>query len=157
MARNALIQLRRDTAANWTSTNPTLASGEMGLETDTNLFKIGDGSTTWSALLYQTAKISTVTKSATATLALTDAGKVVETSVATGNILTIPTNTSVGFPIGTQILVIQVGAGQTTLAVDAGVTLNTKSGNLKITGQWSAVTLIKRATDTWVAIGDLSA
>jgi len=157
MARNALIQLRRDTAANWTSTNPTLASGEMGLETDTNLFKIGDGSTTWSALLYQTAKISTVTKSATATLALTDAGKVVETSVATGNILTIPTNASVGFPIGTQILVIQVGAGQTTLAAAAGVTLNTKSGNLKITGQWSAVTLIKRATDTWVAIGDLSA
>jgi hypothetical protein len=157
MARNALIQVRRDTAANWTSTNPTLASGEMGLETDTNLFKIGDGSTAWSALLYQTAKISTVTKSASATLALTDAGKVVETSVGSANILTIPTNASVGFPIGTQILVIQVGAGQTTLAVAAGVTLNTKSGNLKITGQWSAVTLIKRATNTWLAIGDLSA
>jgi hypothetical protein len=157
MARNALIQLRRDTAANWTSTNPTLASGEMGLETDTNLFKIGDGSTAWSALLYQTAKISTVTKSASGTLALTDAGKVVETNVATGNILTIPHNDNVGFPIGTQILVIQVGAGQTTLAVSAGVTLNTKSGNLKITGQWSAVTLIKRATNTWLAIGDLSA
>ena len=157
MARNALIQLRRDTAANWTSTNPTLASGEMGLETDTNLFKIGDGSTAWSALLYQTAKISTVTKTATGTLALTDAGKVVETSVATANNLTVPTNASVGFPVGTQILVIQVGAGQTTLVAGAGVTLNAKSSNLKITGQWSAVTLIKRATDTWVAIGDLSA
>ena len=157
MARNALIQLRRDTAANWTSTNPTLASGEMGLETDTNLFKIGDGSTAWSALLYQTAKISTVTKTATGTLALTDAGKVVETSVATANNLTVPTNASVGFPVGTQILVIQVGAGQTTLVDGAGVTLNAKSSNLKITGQWSAVTLIKRATDTWVAIGDLSA
>ena len=157
MARNALIQLRRDTAANWTSTNPTLASGEMGLETDTNLFKIGDGSTAWSALLYQTAKITTVTKTASATLALTDAGKVVETSVATGHNLTVPTNASVGFPVGTQILVIQVGAGQTTLVASAGVTLNAKSGNLKITGQWSAVTLIKRATNTWVAIGDLSA
>ena len=88
---------------------------------------------------------------------MTDAGKVVETSVASGNILTIPTNVNVGFPIGTEILVIQVGSGQTTLAVQSGVTLNTKSGNLKITGQWSAVTLIKRATDTWVAIGDLSA
>ena len=157
MARNALIQLRRDTAANWTSVNPTLAAGEMGLETDTNLFKIGDGSTAWSALLYQTAKITTVTKSASAILALTDAGKVVETSVASGNILTIPPNVDVGFPIGTQILVIQVGAGQTTLAAGSGVTLNTKSGNLKITGQWSAVTLIKRATNTWLAIGDLSA
>ena len=157
MARNALIQLRRDTAANWTSTNPTLASGEMGLETDTNLFKIGDGSTAWSALLYQTAKITTVTKTAAGTLALTDAGKVVETSVATGNNLTVPPNVDVPFPIGTQILVIQVGAGQTTLVAGAGVTLNAKSGNLKITGQWSAVTLIKRATNTWVAIGDLSA
>jgi hypothetical protein len=157
MPRNALIQLRRDTAANWTSTNPTLAAGEMGLETDTNLFKIGDGSTAWSALVYQTAKISTVTKNASATLALTDAGKVVETNVGTANNLTVPLNSSVPFPIGTQILVIQVGAGQTTLVATGGVTLNSKSGNLKISGQWSAVTLIKRASDTWVAIGDLSA
>jgi hypothetical protein len=41
MARNALIQLRRDTAANWTSTNPALATGEIGFETDTGKFKIG--------------------------------------------------------------------------------------------------------------------
>jgi hypothetical protein len=54
MPRNALIQLRRDTAANWTSTNPTLASGEMGFETDTGKFKIGTGSTAWSSLLYTT-------------------------------------------------------------------------------------------------------
>lgn len=48
----ALIQFRRDTAANWTSSNPTLANGEMGLETDTNKFKIGNGSTVWSSLTY---------------------------------------------------------------------------------------------------------
>jgi hypothetical protein len=46
------IQLRRDTAANWTSTNPTLAAGEIGFETDTNKFKIGDGSTAWISLAY---------------------------------------------------------------------------------------------------------
>ena len=133
---------------------------QFNSDTGTNYddhYLIGDGSTAWSALLYQTAKITTVTKSASATLALTDAGKVVETSVATANNLTIPLNSSVAFPIGTQILVIQVGAGQTTLVATSGVTLNAKSGNLKITGQWSAVTLIKRATNTWVAIGDLSA
>jgi hypothetical protein len=61
MARNALIQLRRDTAANWTSTNPTLASGEMGFETDTNLFKIGDGSTLWTSLLYAVTPPQTFT------------------------------------------------------------------------------------------------
>jgi hypothetical protein len=54
MARNALIQVRRDTAANWTSTNPTLAAGEMGFETDTGKFKIGTGSTAWTSLLYAT-------------------------------------------------------------------------------------------------------
>lgn len=46
------IQLRRDTASNWTSANPTLAAGEMGLETDTDQFKIGDGTTAWTSLSY---------------------------------------------------------------------------------------------------------
>jgi len=47
-----LIQFRRDTAANWTAANTTLAQGEMGIETDTNLFKIGNGSTAWNSLPY---------------------------------------------------------------------------------------------------------
>lgn len=46
------IQLRRGTAAAWTSANPTLLSGELGLETDTQLYKIGDGSTAWTSLGY---------------------------------------------------------------------------------------------------------
>lgn len=157
MPRNALIQVRRDTAANWTSTNPTLEAGEMGLETDTNLFKIGTGSTAWNSLVYQAAKISTVTKTSSSTLALSDGGKLVEMNVATANNLTVPLNSSVSFPIGTEILVLQIGAGQTTLVATGGVTINSKSGNLKLSGQWSAATLIKRATDTWVAIGDLAA
>lgn len=46
------IQLRRGTAAEWTSANPTLAEAEMGVETDTRKFKIGDGSTQWNDLDY---------------------------------------------------------------------------------------------------------
>jgi len=46
------IQYKRDTAANWTSNNPTLAAGEFGVETDTGKFKVGDGSTAWSSLNY---------------------------------------------------------------------------------------------------------
>jgi hypothetical protein len=46
------IQIRRDTAANWTSANPTLSSGEQGFETDTGKVKIGDGSTAWTSLAY---------------------------------------------------------------------------------------------------------
>lgn len=47
------IQIRRDTAANWTSANPTLAQGEIGYEVDTRKQKIGDGTTAWTALAYQ--------------------------------------------------------------------------------------------------------
>ena len=46
------IQLRRDTGANWATQNPILASGEIGVNTDTNQFKLGDGVNTWSALSY---------------------------------------------------------------------------------------------------------
>lgn len=48
------IQLRRGTAAQWTSANPTLASGELGLETDSGKFKVGDGATAWTTLAYAT-------------------------------------------------------------------------------------------------------
>jgi hypothetical protein len=46
------IQLRRDTAANWTSVNPILAAGEVGFETNTRLMKAGDGTTAWTSLAY---------------------------------------------------------------------------------------------------------
>jgi hypothetical protein len=52
------IKLRSDTAANWTSKNPTLAAGEVGLETNTRKFKIGNGTTAWSALSYNAADVS---------------------------------------------------------------------------------------------------
>jgi hypothetical protein len=68
MPRNDLIQLRRDTAANWTSVNPILAVGEQGFETDTGKFKIGTGSITWNSLLYAT-DASDITGT---TLAVTD-------------------------------------------------------------------------------------
>jgi len=52
MAVKTKIQIRRDTAANWTSTNPTLAEGELGFETNSELFKIGNGSNDWNSLSY---------------------------------------------------------------------------------------------------------
>ena len=47
-----ILQYRRDTAANWTSANPTLASGEIGFETDTLNYKVGNGSLAWNLLSY---------------------------------------------------------------------------------------------------------
>jgi hypothetical protein len=56
------LQNRRDTSANWTSNNPTLAAGEIGYETNTGKFKIGDGTTAWTSLGYtQNGTITNVT------------------------------------------------------------------------------------------------
>ena len=52
MAVVTQIQVRRGTAAQWTSTNPILAAGEFGFETDTNKLKCGNGSTAWNSLTY---------------------------------------------------------------------------------------------------------
>ena len=90
------------------------------------------------------------------TLVLSDAQDVVEMNVATANTLTIPPNSSVAFPVGTSIFVVQTGAGQTTITAGAGVTVNSFIG-LKVIGRWAGCTLIKRATDTWVAVGGLVA
>lgn len=55
------LQIRRDTSANWTSNNPTLASGEFGLETNTLAVKLGDGTTAWTSLAYYSTKIRAAT------------------------------------------------------------------------------------------------
>lgn len=52
MPVQTVIKLRRDTAADWTTTDPILAAGELGIETDTNRIKIGDGTTEWTGLQY---------------------------------------------------------------------------------------------------------
>jgi hypothetical protein len=71
-----IIQLRRDVAADWTSVNPTLAIGELGLETDTGKFKVGDGATAWTSLTYYTGSID-----------LDDLDNVTITANASGEIL----------------------------------------------------------------------
>ena len=96
-------------------------------------------------------------QTASYTLVLSDAGKAVQMTVASANNLTVPPNSSVAFPVGTQILVIQQGSGQTTIVAGAGVTLYSKDSNLKLSAQWCAATLIKANTDVWVVVGDLSA
>ena len=48
----SIIQIRRDTASNWTTANPILALGEMGAEIDTSKIKIGDGTTAWTSVPY---------------------------------------------------------------------------------------------------------
>jgi hypothetical protein len=96
------------------------------------------------------------TRTASYTLVLGDAGKVIEMNVGSANTLTIPLNASAAFPVATQITVIQYGAGQTTIAGAAGVTVRALGGALKTAAQYAAVSLYKRATDEWVVFGSLS-
>ena len=97
----------------------------------------------------------------TYTLVLADKGKLVELSNGSANAVTIPLNSSVAFPIGAQITVLQTGAGTSQINVAAGVTLNcTPQGTANVSkfrAQWSSITLIKRAENTWVAVGDITA
>ena len=101
------------------------------------------------------SELPTSAQSASYTLVLADKAKVVEMSVGSANNLTVPLNSSVAFPTGTQIHIVQTGSGQTTVVATGGVTINTAT-TLKLRAQWSAATLIKRAENTWVLVGDLA-
>jgi hypothetical protein len=95
-------------------------------------------------------------KTASYTLVLGDKDKVIEMNVGSANTLTIPTNASVAFTIGTEITIMQYGAGQTTIAQPGGVTIRSKGGYLKIADQYTGVTLVKVGTDEWYLIGNLA-
>lgn len=95
-------------------------------------------------------------QTASYTLSLADSAKCVEMNVASANNLTVPPNSSVAFPIGTVIEVLQLGAGQTTIVAGSGVTLRAAGGRLKLSGQYSSAALRQRATNEWVIVGDLT-
>ena len=97
-------------------------------------------------------------KTASYTLSsLTERDDLIEMGSATGVTLTIPTDATLNFPIGTSIDILQTGAGQVTIAPVSGtVTVNATPG-LKLRTTWSSATLFKRAANTWVVFGDLTA
>jgi hypothetical protein len=113
---------------------------------------------TQTALDTKTNKLITTNRqTASYTLVLADADKLVEMNVATANDLTIPLNSSVAFATGTQILLAQYGAGQTTIVPTSGVTVRSNGAKLKLNVQYSGATLIKIGTDEWYLFGDIVA
>lgn len=98
----------------------------------------------------------------TYTFVLADAdNKLVTASNASAQTYSIPTNATTAFPIGTQINLIQIGAGQVTIqAATSGTTTVVSTGATaaapKCRAQYSAVTLVKRDTDSWYVIGDIA-
>jgi hypothetical protein len=95
-------------------------------------------------------------QTASYTLVLSDADKLVEMNVASANNLTIPLNSSVAFATGTQILLAQYGAGQTTIVLTSGVTLRSNASKVKLNAQYSGATLIKIDTNEWYLFGDIA-
>jgi len=160
-----LVTAATQTLTNKTLTSPTIntptltlsattstASGRIAFDATNDKIIVGDGT---SAIEFAPSTFLTSAQTASYTLVLADKDKLVEMSNASANTVTVPTNSSVAFPIGTQISILQTNTGQTTVG-GAGVTINGTPG-LKLRAQWSSATLIKRAENTWVLIGDLTA
>lgn len=93
-------------------------------------------------------------QSSSYTLSLIDSYKMIEMSG--GGNLTVPPASSVNFPIGTAIDIVQTGSSQVTVVAGSGVTVNATPG-LKLRTQWSSATLVKRSANTWLLMGDLVA
>lgn len=92
----------------------------------------------------------------TYTLVLADAHKLVTLSNASAITLTVPPNSSVAFETGDQVNLLQLGAGQVTVAAGSGVTLRSEGSKVKLTGQYALATLVKIGTDEWVLVGNLT-
>jgi hypothetical protein len=91
------------------------------------------------------------------TTVLADDGKLITLDNAAAITLTIPPNGTVAYGIGTQLNIMQLGAGQVTITPGAGVTIRSAGSRLKTNAQYAVATCVKIASDTWVAVGNLSA
>lgn len=111
----------------------------------------------WDPIALNTGQKNINAQTGTAyTLAIDDLGKWITMNNASASTLTVPPNSAVPLPIGTQIEGVQLGAGQVTITPGSGVTVNATPG-LKIAAQYGTFGLTKVGTDTWVAYGRLSA
>lgn len=89
-------------------------------------------------------------------VSLANRSAVIEMDVAGANTVTVPSDTDVDFPATFETIIVQYGAGQTTIVAGAGVTINSDSGLLAIATQFSAATLMRRGANEWYLIGNLA-
>ena len=143
--------------------NAVIASAPAALNTlDELAAALGDdanyATTITTALAGKVPSATSISqKTASYTLAsINEKDSMIEMNAAGATTVTVPTDAAVAFPVGTSLDILRVGAGAVDVAGASGVTVNATPG-LKLRSQWSSATLIKRAANTWVLVGDLSA
>jgi hypothetical protein len=156
-----------DTLTNKTLTTPVISSisnsGTVTIPTGTVTLATLTGTETLTNKTLTDAKINLAIDPETAsyTAVLANNSQIVTMNNGSANTFSIPTDASVAFPDGTQITVLQIGAGQTTIqAVTAGTTtINSTGGTAnapKLRVRYSSATCIKLSTNNWVVVGDIS-
>ena len=128
----SIIQIRRDTASNWTSANPTLAQGELGIETDTLKVKAGDGTTAWTSASY-----------------LIDTGGYAAYSDTTANFTGTLQN-------GGSNVVVDTDIGSTVQAFDADTTKNDVANTFTANQTVTAELIANSYNETYAAVTSTS-
>ena len=161
----SIIQIRRDTASNWTSANPILAQGEMGVETDTSKIKIGDGTTAWASLGYLIdtggyASYGDTTANFTGTLQNSGSNVLVDTDIGVSvqaydanTTKNNVSNTFTGAQIGTVTALTYAATISIDLATNNNFSYLTVTGNTTlglpsnpVAGQSGVITITQGAT-----------
>jgi len=120
-----------------------------GFPNDKTRSLMGDGS--WAVPVMGAVNQRT----ASYTLTLADNNALVEMNVAAANQVTVPPDSTASFPLGSEVTVAQLGAGQTQIVAGSGVTLRGYNNNFRLAGQNAVAAVIKRAANDWYAAGNL--
>jgi len=135
------------------ATQTSLGLADTALQSGDNVSALTNDASYADADDIETTTINAETGT-TYTLVIGDRGQTVTMDNSSANTVTIPTNSSVSFATGSVVTVIQKGAGATTIEGDTGVTVNgVSAGSVTISAQYQGVSLLKVATNTWIASG----
>lgn len=146
------------TTATQTLTNKTLTSPVINTGTATTPSP-GDNDTSIATTAFVQSAVSVQKLNQqlnSYTLILSDQGKLVTIYNTSATTLTIPPNSSVAFPIGTHIDILQINTGQISVVAGSGVSIGSSGSKLKLSGFSSAATLIKGGVDFWFLVGDIT-
>lgn len=127
------------------------------LETDYDFVELVGGSSTWLISKESNIRIPVSSWTTSATLSRSDEGGLIQSNSTSAIVATVPPNSSVAFPVGTQIILARKNTGAFSVTPGSGVTINSVGSNSFISTQYGAATLVKVATNEWYLFGDLSA